>query len=72
MASGGWIDEWARGIASSEARRVHARVRGAMLEGRAMGDVLAEVRYGFSRLTPGQREHVVLAIGAGADAAGSR
>lgn len=65
MAPDSWIDDWARDIASNEACRVRATVRRAMVEGRAIPDLLAEVRFGLTRLTTPQREVLVSAIGRG-------
>lgn len=63
MAAECWIDDWAHGIARAEACRVRATVRRSMREGRALADVLAEVRRSLVPLTGSQRDHLVDVIG---------
>lgn len=56
------IDSWARDVAVSEARRVRALVRDAMLAGGGCAAALTEVRRRLDRLTPEQHDLVVAAI----------
>ena len=57
------IDVWAAEVASAEAHDLRLAVRDVVLAGGGVSGALDEVRRRLSRLTPGQRETVVGAIG---------
>lgn len=57
------IDVWAGQVAATEADELRLAVRDVMLSGGGVSGALDEVRRRLARLTPGQRETVVGAIG---------
>ncbi len=57
------IDRWAAEVANAEAHDLRLAVRDVVLSGGGVSGALDEVRRRLARLTPGQRETVVGAIG---------
>jgi hypothetical protein len=57
------IDAWAAEVAEREADELRLAVRDVILSGGGVSGALDEVRRRLARLTPGQRETVVEAIG---------
>jgi hypothetical protein len=57
------IDAWAAEVAERAADELRLAVRDVILSGGGVSGALDEVRRRLARLTPGQRETVVEAIG---------